>query len=105
MLQKLKYLYIAACELGLKVPFAFDAKTKEPSFVLLCAYTTFLLTLVSVIALHFNLSLTIATITSMTFWVIAMIFYRIGNLSKAKFDLDDKSVDLEGESDNEKKDS
>lgn len=103
MLQKLKALYDAACELGFRVPFAYDAKTKEPSFTLLVAYTATLLMIVSLIALHFKLDLVIATITTMTFWVIAMIFYRIGNLSKAKFDLDDHSVDLEGDDDNEEK--
>jgi hypothetical protein len=103
MLQKLRDLYRAACELGFRVPFAYDSKAKEPSFTLLVAYTATLLTIVSLIALHLKLDLVIATITTMTYWVVAMIFYLIRNLNKAKVDLDDHSIDLEGSKEDEEK--
>lgn len=102
MIQKLKDLYNQACELGFRVPFAYDAKTKEPSVSLLFAYSTFLMTVVSVIALHFKLDLVIATGTTMMFWIVSMLFYLIRNISKAKVDLDDRSLDIEGE-DSDKK--
>lgn len=105
MIQKLKDFIKGLSTMGINFPYAFDPVTKQASVTLLFAYTTFLLTIVSVIALHFKLDLLVATITTMGFWVIAVIFYLIRNLQKAKFDLDDKSFELEGEDDNEKKDN
>lgn len=80
--------------LGLKLPHAYDPVTGQPSFRLLCAYVGLILAVISLVALHFNSSLLVATITTLCFWVLAMIFYMIKKLTSAKIDLDDRSISL-----------
>ena len=86
---------------GMYMPFIHDARTGKASITLLFAYLTFALAFISTIALHFSIGLTVATFTSILFWVISVIFYRLRNLDKAKIDLDDRSIELEGSGDNE----
>ena len=88
---------------GIAWPFIIDPVHKHPNPALLFVCITFSLAIVSVIALHFKLDIIIATLTSLMFWVVAMIFYVIGPLKKAKFDLDDKSVELENDDEQDKR--
>ena len=95
MLQKLKNAWVSASDDGFRLPFLHDPVTKKPSITLLFPYITFVLSLVSVILLHFWPSIIIATITSIMFWVLSVIFYQLRKLQKAKFDVDDKSFELD----------
>lgn len=80
---------------GLYLPFAFNAVNGQPSVTLLFAHITFILAAISTIVLHFKTDLIIATTTSIIFWVLAVIFYRLGKLDSAKIDLSKKSIELE----------
>lgn len=98
----MKQFFDFACKVGLPLPTAQEQPEGRPSFTLLSVNVTFWLMIGSLVALHVNQKLLIPTCTSIMTWVIAMVFYKIRNLSKAKLDLDDRSIDLEGEP--EKKD-
>jgi hypothetical protein len=99
MIQKIKELIKKSCTNGIYFPFAHDPVTKIPSVTLLFPYITFILAMSSVIALHFKQTLLIPSLVSILFWALSVIFYMIRTLQKAKIDLDDKSIELEGEED------
>lgn len=103
MLQKLKDLYLKLSTEGVKVLFIYDGSTKQPSITLTFAYVAGLMTMLSLVALHLKDTLLTATSMTMLFWAIAVVFYRLRKLDKVKFDLDDKSIELEGNDDNENK--
>jgi hypothetical protein len=73
------------------------ADNGKPSFSLLCAYVSFLLAVVSLIMSHKSISNLPATGAAIALWVIAMVFYRIRNLDKAKIDIEKKTLELDGE--------
>lgn len=83
---------------GVPVWQAWDAQTKQQSFRLWCAWSTFHLALCSVIALHFW-AVEAATWTAIGFFGLCMVFYMLKSLSKAKVDLDDRSIELDSEAD------
>lgn len=101
VIKKIATFWESISKNGIYMPFIHDARTGKASVTLLFAYITFTLAIISTIALHFNIGLTVATFTSILFWVIAVIFYRLRNLDKAKIDLDDRSIELEGSGDDE----
>ncbi len=103
MIQKLKDLWVQASTSGLLIPFVKDPVNQQPSVTLLMVLTSFLMTVVSLVALHLKADLLIATGTTMLFWIIGMVFYLIRNIQRAKFDLDDKSFDIEGDKEDEEK--
>lgn len=103
MIDKLKEIFHNMSIRGIKFPYAYDVTTGKPSITLLFPYVTFVIAVVSVIALHFSIGLFIATSTAIGFWVIAVIFYMLRRISKAKFDLDDKSFELESGDEDESK--
>jgi hypothetical protein len=88
---------------GIHTPFIFDAGTQGPSITITFAYITFFLAIASVIALHFKTELFIATSTALMFWVVATVLYMIRKITKAKIDLDNKAIELDGGEDNEGK--
>lgn len=85
---------------GMPVLMAWDAQTKQLSFRLWCAWVAFHAALLSVIALHFW-PVEVATWTTIGFYVVTMVFYMLKTLTKAKIDLDDKSIELEDSTANE----
>jgi hypothetical protein len=97
MWEKIKQIWSSWSTEGMKLPFVHDGATGKPSVTLLFTYIAFTLSVISVIVLHLKLDLVVATITTIIFWVLSVVFYLIRNLQKAKFDLDDKSIELEGE--------
>lgn len=97
MFVKLKNFFKNASVNGLYLPFVHDPVTKKPSITLLFSYVTFLMSVLSVILLHFKQTLIIPTFMTIMFWVLAVIFYMIRTIQKAKIDLDEKSIELEGE--------
>lgn len=89
-------LFNKLAKVGLKLPMAYDHRVKGPSINLLILYIATILSIVSIISLHKNNHLE-ATIATLTFWAVANVFYAIRKLTSAKFDLDDKSVELSNE--------
>jgi hypothetical protein len=93
------------CKEGVYLPYAHDAERGKPSASLLFMYVSFVIAACSVIALHLKAGLLIATLTSIMFWVLAMTFYRIRKLDKFKIDLDDKTIELDADEDEEPTDA
>lgn len=90
-------------ENGIKFFMAWDSSTDKPSATLFFSYVAFILSVISVIVLHFRPDLFVGSATTITLWVIATVLYMFRRLQKAKFDLDDRSFELEGEEENEDK--
>lgn len=86
-----------AVNAGLPFPHAYDPVPKQPSFRLLTAYVSFLIATISVIALHFNAGLLVASGVSIAYFALNMVFYMLKKLTKAKIDLDDQQIDLESD--------
>ena len=83
------------CVNGIHLPYAHDPVSGKPSITLLFPYITFVLSVISLVLLHIKPSLIVATTTTLIFWGISVVFYMLRKLSKAKFDLDDKSFELD----------
>jgi|CXWL01.1.fsa_nt_gi hypothetical protein len=88
---------------GVHVPFIYDQSVKGPSMTLMFPYVTFVISILSIIALHFKVELFVATTTTLMFWLVSTILYMIRRITKAKIDLDDKSVELDSGEDNDGK--
>ena len=101
MFNKIVDLFKKSANPGLHLPLQFDPTKEQPSVTLFFAYVTFLIAVISVILLHFDVGSVTTTSISIIFWVLALVLYRIRHLDKAKFDLDDKSFELSGDSDEE----
>lgn len=84
------------CIEGTNVPYFKDPATGKPSLSTVFPYVTFVMAVISVVALHFRPSLFVATGTTLMFWSVSVIFYKFRGFSKAKVDLDDKSLEVEG---------
>lgn len=97
MIASLKRAWQSALELGLKLPHAYDPVAKQASFRLLTAYISFLLACISIVALHVHEKLLTASLVSICFYALCMIFYMLKKLTGAKIDLDDRSVSLTNE--------
>ena len=93
--EKLRSTYERWATKGIHLPFIYDPTNNKPSITLFFPYASFTVALASVIALHFKPALFIATSVSITFWVLSTILYMIRKINKAKFDLDDKSIELD----------
>lgn len=88
-------------ETGLKLPYAYDPVSGKPSVTLLFPYIAFIVAIIGNIIL-INKDTFTGTVTAIIFWALSTVFYMLRQLNKAKIDLDDKSIDLEGESDETK---
>ena len=86
----------------MKLPFAFDSATKQPSMTLGFSYITFCIACVSLLALHFKKGLDVATWTAIGFWTTATVLYMVRKISKVKFDPTGKGIELESDNDDEK---
>ena len=85
---------------GLHWPFLFDPTTKKPSVTLMFMYITFIMTVVSVGAAHFFPSMIPATILSIAFWVLSVVFYRMRRLDDLSVNLKTGAIEVK---DNEKR--
>lgn len=104
MLAKLKQAINLAISAGLPLPHAYDPVAKQASFRLLTAYISFLVAVGSIVSLHVWPSLLSATITSISFYGLCMIFYMLKKLTGAKIDLDDKKIELSNDNSVDKSD-
>lgn len=76
---------------------AYDGRVKGPSVTLLWMYVANILAAGSVIFLHFKGEPNTATFTACIYATVQTVLYMFRALQKAKFDLDDKEIELEGE--------
>lgn len=102
MLEKIKQLFKLSSEVGLKLPFMHDPVRNQPSVTLLFVYITFFMSAGSTFALNFTDKTLQAAITSICFWCLSFVFYRLRRLDSFKIDLDDKSIELKGNENDEK---
>jgi hypothetical protein len=82
---------------GLKVPYLIDPVTKEPSVTLLFTYISFLVCLLSIIVLHFIPAVQSASITSISLFVICLIFYRLRKLDDVSINLKSGEVEIKSD--------
>lgn len=92
---KIKNIWKSMSTKGVHLPFVHDPVSGKPSITLLFPYVTFVLSVISIIALHFKPSLVIATTTTLIFWGVSVVFYMLRKISKATFDVSDGSFELE----------
>jgi hypothetical protein len=100
MLEKIKAFFKFGAEEGLKLPLAYDASKSGPSITLLIFYLAMIMTVSSLTAFHFLPDkLLQPSLLTLLFLGMSFVFYRMRNLDKVKFDLDDKSIELEDRDD------
>ena len=87
-----------ACKQGLRFPFLHDPVSKQPSVTLLFAYVSFILVLISIVCLHFYAQIQSASLVSILFFVICMVFYRLRKLDSVAVNLKSGEVALKGDS-------
>jgi hypothetical protein len=88
---------------GMNVPLARDGE--KPSVTLLFAYISFIVAVLSVVYTHIYPDKITPAIVSITFWSIALLIYRVRKIDKLKFDLDDRSFELDASDEEETKPS
>lgn len=94
MFRQLKKILEFSSKNGLYFPSAYDQKARGPSVSLFFAYISFIMTNVLII-LYSVENLAQAVIMSMICTFMYLVFYLIRKLSKVKFDLDDKEIELD----------
>lgn len=83
---------------GIFLPMAYDPDQHGPSVTLLAFYIALLMASASVTALHFFPGIKVATAFTLMFLFMTYIFYKFRRLNRVNLDLENKSVNLEGDS-------
>lgn len=96
MWENIKLWFDENREYGLTLWYAYDPISQKPSVTLFMAYISFILACASLIALQFALVSVVATGMAFVFNVLMVVFYLIRTLNKAKIDIENKSLELEG---------
>ena len=94
MLDKIKAFFEFASTNGLWLPAAFDSQSKGPSVSLLFSHIANSVAIVAIIYLTYKDTMA-GTIAAMLYASLMIAFYLLRKLTKVKFDLDEKSLDLE----------
>lgn len=94
MWDNIKKFFEFSAKVGIFFPGAYDSNTDKASTSLLFANLSFYIACGSVLTLMYK-DIVMGTLAAITLAVIYFIFYMLRKLNKAKFDLDDKSFDLE----------
>lgn len=103
MLGKLFEIWERWCNKGIMLPFGYDPETQKPSITLIFFWITSILSVLSLIALHFNFVTYTSTGVSLLFVVIGFVMYRLRKLDKVKIDVKNQSIDLENNEEKENK--
>jgi hypothetical protein len=94
---------------GMRWPFLRDPESKKPSVTLMMFYLTSTVVLLAVVVSSAEMirkgDLISSTMAPILVWTMAYVFYRMRKLDKFKIDLDDKSIELDGDSGDDKADS
>jgi hypothetical protein len=99
--QNIKDALVKSSKEGIYLPVMHDASTAKASATLFFMYIANLLAIVSLIWLHFQNDAFVATVTTAIYSVVWTVLYMMRRIQKAKFDLDDKEFELEGEDEEE----
>ncbi len=84
---------------GFSFWYAYDPISQQASITLFMAYVSFIMSIISLIALHFSSGLVVATGMSFLLTFVMVIFYLIRSLNKAEINIKEKTLKLEsGES-------
>lgn len=89
---------------GLNVPMAHDSAAGSPSVTLLLMYAANVLAILSLIFLHIKGDPATATGATCIYAVVCTVLYMFRKLTKAKFDLKNQDIELDG-GDDAKKDN
>ena len=98
MIEYIKNKLKSWSEEGIKFFYAYDGSSNQKSTTLFFVYITFWLAVVGSIVVYYKPELLSASINSTVFWVVSFVMYRLRRLDKVKLDLDDKSIELSGDS-------
>ncbi len=101
MLTQLKGLWVKWNTVGIRLPFCLDVSTGKPSITLLIFYTMFVINIISLVWLHFDVTKWLATGYSLMAFVISFVFYRLQRLNNVKIDVKDGEIELDGEEEKE----
>ena len=82
---------------GVRVPLVYDPVSKAPSVTLMFAVVTFWIAVASLVGLHFKPTWLVPCITAICWWALATILYMIRKITKAKFDVQNKSFSVEND--------
>lgn len=102
MLGKLLELWDKWSTEGMKLPFVHDPEAKVASVTLLFTYVTFVLMVIFLTLSFFYPETLQTTAMSVLIWAVSVIFYRLRKLDKVKIDVDNKSIELDSEDENNK---
>lgn len=86
---------------GMYLPLAYDKQSNGPSVTLFFVWLSGIISCIASISLMFTDKTLTAAFVSISFWALAVVFYRLRKLDSFKLDLDDKTIELNGD-DNEK---
>jgi hypothetical protein len=95
MFNKIKRFFEYAAAHGLNLPAAYDKDKDGPSMSLFFAYLAFFCTLILIVTLSIQ-NIELGVLASIIYSTLQTVFYLLRRLSKAKIDLDDKAIELEG---------
>lgn len=101
MLKKIAKIWEKWSKEGMNLPYAHDPVQKQASVTLLSFYIMLLLAVLSLVALHLKVELLAATSMTLLAWAMSFVFYKLRRLDRAKIDLDDKSIELDGDDEEE----
>lgn len=96
MLSNLSKFWKSLCEEGIRLPFAFDPESSQPSVTLMFYWIVSALSIASLVLLHLKYVTYTATGMSLIFVLLAFVMYRLRKLDKVKIDVDDQSIELDG---------
>jgi len=100
MYNNIKEFFKFAAKNGLFFPAAYDKATNGPSVSLFFSHIAFYLSIVVIIILSIK-DINLGAIAAITQSTLMLVFYLLRRLKKASFDLDDKSIALEGDNEND----
>lgn len=95
---KIFKFFFDECETkGVSVPLMYDPVADRASITILFPYVSFWATAISLVFLHVFPNVWPATLGCGMLWLLSTVLYMIRKLSKAKFDLNSKTIEFDSE--------
>jgi hypothetical protein len=102
MFSKIKEYFRKWFSDGVMLPLIYDPISKAPSVTLTCVYISFFWAIKALWDFKAAPTNAMPSILGMIFWALAMTFYLIRKIGKAKFDLANKSMEFDNGDDADK---
>lgn len=99
MFERIKQILEFGSKKGFYFPSAYDAVNKLPSSSLLFSHISFMVSIGAIVYLCYQ-EIDKGVYAAMIFSGMNMVFYLMRRIGKFKIDADDKSIELESETDN-----